>query len=369
MNTDRPGELADRDARISALPTSLGRGPSFIVSSVERLWYQGLFEFAPDSQLVTDLHGVILEANYAAAALFQFSKEFLIGKPLGLLLADGYRSRLYDSLAMLTRSGGADEFESRLTRSDGLRHVAIRTAFVGESTAGPAVLRWLLQDITARRRDEIMRVELLRRLVRSQENERRRISREMHDYLGQELTGLTLGLKALEPDLAPGTDGRRRLRELQEAVDRIGHAVHEMAVDLRPTALDDLGLRAALQILVQRWSKSSGVAADFHFVANGTDRFPADVESAVYRIIQEALTNVAKHADATHVSVIVEHRDGKLIALVEDDGQGFEPDRDGQFNRLGLRGMDERVMLVGGTLQIESARDVGATVRILIPCT
>ena len=229
-------------------------------------------------------------------------------------------------------------------------------------------IHWLIRDITERRRAEAGRTDLLRRLVTAQENERRRISREIHDQLGQELTGLTLGLKLLEADIPEGTPASRRLVELRETIDKIGREAHELALELRPTALDDLGLKAALDTLIRRWSERATISADFHFSTRGDGRFPSDVETAIYRVVQEALTNVAKHAGAARVSVVVECRGDQLVAIVEDDGRGFEPDGDTPRERLGLSGMSERMALVDGTLHVESSIGGGTTVRACILC-
>jgi signal transduction histidine kinase len=214
------------------------------------------------------------------------------------------------------------------------------------------------------------RVELLRRVVTAQEDERRRVSRELHDGLGQELTALILGLKALEQAVPEDAPGRDRLREVEATVGRIGREAHELALDLRPTALDDIGLAPALSAYVTRWSERCGLAADFQAVGLDGDRLPRDVETTVYRVVQEALHNVAKHAAARRVSVIVERRGDELTALVEDDGRGFDTEGVGSRSGrrgLGLLGMRERVGLVGGTLLVESGDGAGTTVRARIP--
>jgi signal transduction histidine kinase len=333
-----------------------------------RLRYQELFDFAFDAQLVTDARGVILEANHAASAMFRCDKAFLIDKPLGVIVSDGFQKGFYQSLIRVVRLGGSEEFESRIGRGVGCRDVSMRVIALRNAPEYAATLRWHIRDVTDRNQAEDARAELLIRLVTLQEEERRRISREIHDQLGQELTALTLGLKALESDLPDGTRGRRRLRELQEAVDRLGRRAHEMAFELRPTALDDLGLRAALEDLIGRWSERSGVAAGFHFACGGSSRFAPDVESAVYRLVQEALTNVAKHAKASEVSVIIEYRARYLIVLVEDNGQGFRPDERDRSGRLGFLGLHERMSMLGGSLQVESSPGAGTTVRARIPC-
>ncbi len=214
------------------------------------------------------------------------------------------------------------------------------------------------------------RTELLRRIVTAQEDERRRVARDLHDGLGQEITALILGLGALERAVPDGSPGRERLGEVEATVARIGREAHDLAIDIRPTALDDLGLIAALSAYIDRWSGRTGIAAEFQptGVVAG-DRFPPEVETTAYRIVQEALNNVAKYAMARRVSVILERQGDELTALVEDDGRGFDPARPGPAGRrsLGLLGMRERVNLVGGTLLIESGDGVGTTVRARIP--
>jgi PAS domain S-box-containing protein len=333
---------------------------------VYRMRYQELFDFAPDSLVVTDRNGVILEANHAAAALFRFPKEFLIEKPMGLLLKAELRARFYKCLINVVQSDRSEEFEARFVGRGSGKDVAIRAASDVQGRA--AMVRWQIRDITLRKRAERERGNLLMRLLTAQEIERRRMSRELHDQFGQDLTALSLGLKNLEGDILPDTAGREHLRELKEIVDRLGRKTHDIAFELRPAVLDDLGLRAAVDELVRRWSHWSGIPVGMHFAGSEETRFASDVESAVYRVIQEALTNVAKHAKATAVSVIVERGGSHLTALIEDDGRGFNPALDKNANGLGLLGMYERLSLVGGSLQVESSPGSGTTVRARIPC-
>src|SRR5262249_5011003 len=159
--------------------------------------------------------------------------------------------------------------------------------------------------------------------------------------LGQELTGLTLGLKFLEAEVAEGTPARKRLAELQEAVHQIGRETHDLALELRPTALDDLGLGAALDLLIRRWSQRTAIPVDYHYSASRTGGLSPDIETTVYRVVQEALTNVARHSGATRVSLVVERRESELVALVDDNGRGFDPLEDDRGARLGLLGMNE----------------------------
>ena len=268
------------------------------------------------------------------------------------------------------RSTLEDPTESRMGLRQHIHDVHIRTSLAGWSSTTEDSFHWLIQDVTRYRQAEAARKDLLNRLVTLQEDERRRIAREIHDHFGQELTGLTLGLKFLEADLPDGTPGRRRLRELQEIVDRLGRESHEMALELHPTILDDLGLQPALDILVKRWSERVSIPVDFHFGSEVTGRFAADVETTVYRVVQEALTNIARHAGASRVSLIVEYREGQLLIIAEDDGCGFDTESPDPKGRLGLVGMKERIAMVGGSLQIESSPrpGVGTTVRARIYC-
>jgi signal transduction histidine kinase len=228
----------------------------------------------------------------------------------------------------------------------------------------------LRAEIHERARAEAARTELLRKLATVQEDERRRVSRELHDGVGQELTALILGLKAPERVLPEGSPGCDRLREVEAIVGRIGREAHELAVDLRPTALDDLGLGSALAAYLARWTERTGIAVDFQPLGLEAGRLPPEVETAIYRIVQEALNNAARHAGARRVSVIVERRAGEVTALVEDDGRGFDPARvDSESGRgcLGLLGIRERVGLVGGTFLVDSCKGKGTTVRARIP--
>jgi PAS domain S-box-containing protein len=233
-------------------------------------------------------------------------------------------------------------------------------ARVAERTAELSAAYAALEEQFALRRD------LARRMATASEEQRGRISRELHDELGQLLTGLGLGLKALEGRTAdPAALGR-----LQELAGRIGREAHRIALELRPTALDDLGLVAAVRNYAEEWAARAGVAVDLH-LPDPAERLPAEVETAAYRIVQEALTNVVKHAAATRVSVMVERRPGQLAAIVEDDGRGFEPgevlDPRRPGDPLGLAGMRERAALVGGRVEVESSPGGGTTVYARFP--
>jgi signal transduction histidine kinase len=196
---------------------------------------------------------------------------------------------------------------------------------VQERTAELARANEALQaEVRERRRAEEARTELLRRLATGQEAERRRISRELHDQIGQQLTSLILGLKALRDGRQGLAPDPGLLERLQKTAEEVGRELHDLALRLRPTALDDLGLHAALQSAVEEWSGRAGMEADFHSTGLEGRRLPEDVETTLYRVVLEALHNTLKHARGRHVSVILERRDNHAVAIVEDDGVGFD---------------------------------------------
>jgi two-component system, NarL family, sensor histidine kinase DevS len=206
--------------------------------------------------------------------------------------------------------------------------------------------------------------DVVRHVVAAQELERARLARELHDETGQALTSILLGLKSLE-DAPAGDDGRAALAEVRELVVSTLQDVRRLAVELRPAALDDFGLVPALERLVGTFREQTGMTVDLENRLKDR-RLPTDVETALYRIVQEALTNVVKHADAGRVSIVLAHRDRSVAVVVEDDGSGFDPaaTRD---EGLGLVGMRERVGLVGGRLRIESAAGTGTTLVAEVP--
>ena len=276
---------------------------------------------------------------------------------------------------------GADTYEGefRLRHKDGhYVHVLSRGFPVRRGPGGPVVrivgthfdltARKAAEALAERQRAEQARTELLTRLVFAQEDERRRIAREMHDQFGEQLTALARRIEALKE----AADGRADLTPLVAALEdvarQIDRDVNHLVWELRPTALDDLGLRAALANYVQDWSVRVRVPAELHTVGLLDERLSSEMETTLYRIAQEALTNVARHARASNVDVILERRGDQVLLIVEDNGVGFDPSRTGSQRRgFGLLGMHERAALVGATLQIESTSGEGTTILLRMP--
>jgi PAS domain S-box-containing protein len=263
------------------------------------------------------------------------------------------------------------EGEFRLRHKDGhYVHVLSRGFPVRREPGGPVVrIVGTHFDLTARRQAETerARTEFLRRLVFAQEDERRRIAREMHDQFGEQLTALAQRIHMLKRAAASDDTVRSHVEVLETIAQQLDRDVEQLVWELRPTALDDLGLRAALTNYVRNWSTRTGIAATLHMSGLLDERLPSHTETALYRIAQEALTNVAKHAGAANVEVMLERRGEHVLLIVEDDGVGFDSGAAEQTGRgFGLAGMKERAALIGATLEIESTAGSGTTVLVRI---
>ncbi|HEX5173304.1 MAG TPA: GAF domain-containing protein [Gaiellaceae bacterium] len=208
--------------------------------------------------------------------------------------------------------------------------------------------------------------DAVRRVVQAQELERSRLARELHDETGQALTSILLGLKPLEEALAEHP-ARAALAELREQVVSALQDVRRLAVELRPAVLDDFGLVPALERLTSAFSEQTDIRVDFHS-ALGETRLPGEAETTLYRVVQESLTNILKHANARHISVSIARRDSGVAAVIEDDGDGFDL-RTVRDEGIGLLGMRERLALLDGRLEVESRPGAGTTVVAEVPLT
>lgn len=221
---------------------------------------------------------------------------------------------------------------------------------------------WLFEQV----RDGREHLQALsRRLVEVQESERHYIARELHDDAGQALASLMVGLRLLERDGADRPAVIARCQDLKQAADGILENLHRLAIDLRPASLDHLGLVAALRQHTETVSDQHGIAVQFEVIGE-IERLSGDLETAVYRIVQEALTNVIRHAQATRIDVLLKRRESTLVVIVEDNGIGFDP-RAVQDSHLGLIGMQERAIMLGGSITFESSPGGGTTVFLEVP--
>jgi two-component system, NarL family, sensor histidine kinase DevS len=265
----------------------------------------------------------------------------------------GARSALYVPLLVRDEAIGVIAAHDKIGPDPRFGDADLRLA---EIFAGRAAVAVELRQRVAR--------DALERVLSAQEAERRRLARELHDETGQALTSILLGLRGLEEAKDPEVL-RAAVADVRELVRSTLQDVRRLAVELRPTALDDFGLVAAVERLTDSFAEQTGIAVEF--VPNVREsRLPPDVETALYRIVQESLTNVVKHARAGHVSIVLTQKDGSVSVVVEDDGVGFEPGRV-RGDGIGLVGMRERIGLLGGRLTVESRPGAGTTFVAEVP--
>ena len=208
---------------------------------------------------------------------------------------------------------------------------------------------------------------LSRKLVETQEGERRRVSRELHDEAGQLLSSLTVGLRLLEHEVERPEAVLAQAANLKQIVHAAQESLHRLATDLRPAALDHLGLVPALGQLAAKLSGKGGLVIQLETVGFDGCRLTPELDIALYRVAQEALTNAVRHSDAKNVSLVVERGENGIMMVVEDDGRGFDVDAAMQSGRLGLPGIRERAEMLGGTFVIESSPGAGTTLVVEVP--
>ena len=230
----------------------------------------------------------------------------------------------------------------------------------------------LRREILERRAAEAQIKSLFERMVSIQEEERRRIAREIHDHLGQQLTALRMNIEVAHTRLDSDPVKLAQALRTAQLAEELDRSIDFLTWELRPAALDHLGLSAALQNLVTGWSERFSIAAEFDSAGMSGVRMAPDVESNLYRVAQEALHNIVKHAAAAHVTVLLQRRDDELVLVIEDDGHGFaitpapEPAPPGSGG-LGLVSMRERAVIMGGTLEIETAPGRGTSIFVRVP--
>ena len=331
-----------------------------------------------------------------ARAIFGFADEEVIGRPADLIFTpEDRQAGVPEQEAATARRDGRASDERWHIRKDGTRFFAsgVLTSLGGEGAGFVKILRdltdrKLMEDALRRSRDELesrvaartaelsaanarlrgemaARDGLRRRLSRAQEEERLRLARELHDSAGQALAVLSMSIESLARSTPLPPSAMEILARVRRSVDELSRELHGISVRLRPTALDDLGLVPALRQLAEEWSSRAGVAVELT-TANIDARLAEEVETALYRIAQEALTNVARHARASRVSIVLSRPDAQVALVVEDDGVGFDAATSGA-GRLGLAGMRERVGLIGGTLELESSPGGGTTIVACVP--
>jgi PAS domain S-box-containing protein len=331
--------------------------------------YRDLFESAEDAIWVQDLDGGIVMANEACVKLTGYSREELTGMNVEEFLSGEALQRTKEVRRRLLIGGMVNRrYEGEIRRKDGSQASLSLSASLIAGDGGPKTFQLIARDITEEKRMHENLRFYLQQVTKAQEEERKRIARELHDETAQELVALSRQLDSLISE--PGKPSKRQIKlldEIQTQVDKILEGVRRFSQDLRPSVIDDLGLLPALEWLISELEKQFGITIGMA-VLGSERRFSAEVELVLFRVAQEALRNVWKHSEASRAWVTVEFGDDKTTLSVRDNGNGFEVPRStadlANVGKLGLAGMEERARLVGGKLTLESELGKGTTVTV-----
>lgn len=346
--------------------------------------YLELFEFAPDGYLVTDARARIQEANRAAGVLLRESRGRLAGKLLSQFIEEGQRKAFCAQISRLRR--GIDEHMPRTFRLQPISGACLDASLTVAATRAPGGhvthLRWLMHDITERRRvEEAVKTAhaalehnreelraLAARLLRAQEEERRRVSRELHDDLSQKLAMLMLEMETLERNLPlPHLQILEQLRSFRECAAELSDDARNLAHRLHPSILEDLGLAVALRSYTRDFSAREGIQVRLT-QKNLPGTMSQEMASCLYRVTQESLRNAAKHAHTQRISVTLTGSAHCVRLSVRDWGKGFESEMlKSRRSGLGIIGMAERVRLVNGTFSIRARPGCGTRVTVRLP--
>jgi PAS domain S-box-containing protein len=357
--------VAELEARI----TERKNAETALRESEER--YRELFENARDAIYVHDLDGKYISVNRAAEALSGYTRDEILGRHFSDFVAREHVGQVCDCLLSKLEREGETTYEVEIIAKDG-RRVPVEVSSRGIYENGAIVsVQGTARDITERKQAQDTLRMFSRQLIEAQEDERRRIARDLHDQIGQALTAVKMTLYTVQR-FSSGPEASHYLKDNIDAVDEALRLVRDLSVDLRPPLLDDLGLATALCWYVDRYEKRAGVTTEVLIeLPNQNERFSRDLETACFRIAQEALTNVARHARAAHVVLQLTRTATTLEMVVRDDGVGFDPaalrKRASRVATLGLVGMQERAHAAGGMLGIHSKVSQGTEVRFSVP--
>ena len=342
---------------------------------------RGLFEFAPDTVVVVDAQGRMVRVNQQAEAMFGYRREELLGQHVEMLLPERFRQQHVQQ-----REGyiGAPRLRSMGTGLDLFGRRKDGSEFPADIMLSPLVLDHghmviaVVRDISLRKhaQDELKRSEeqlhaLAARLQSVREEERTRIARELHDELGQAMTGLKIDLAWVDKQLAKPGEGVRlaighKVTEMTKLINGTIQSVRRISSGLRPGLLDDLGLAAAIEWQAHDFESRSGIACEAALPAEGVN-LHREAATAVFRIFQEALTNVARHANATKVKVTMRQEGGHVKLEIRDNGRGITAVAISDRGSLGLLGMRERAAMFGGDVHFDGVAGQGTTVAVTIP--
>lgn len=328
-----------------------------------------VFQNASDAILVIDKSGFVMEANPAAEQMTGYTVQELIGQVHLCEICKGIAtcSEEVTCVDCFSKRFKLPSFEMLVKHKDGTESAVMASSskIPGDLKADMVIT---LRDMSEQQRAERERFQrmMTNYVIQAQEEERKRISRDLHDGIGQALYSIMIGLKVL--DTIELDDAiQAHLSEVQQMTVRTLEEVKSMAVELRPSSLDDLGLVPAIRSYCKRFEQTFGMEAMLKIVGSQR-RYATQVETALYRICQEAMTNAAKYADIDSIRITLQDQEDVLELVVVDEGRGFDPDKlVAQGTGLGLFGMRERAQLLGGEMKVESTPGLGTTIHVKIP--
>ena len=333
--------------------------------------YRELFENARDALYVHDLEGNYIRINRAAERLSGFTRDEIIGHNFTEFIAPDHIRLVRESFCAKLAKKGETTYEVDVMAKDGRRvpvEVSSRSIYENGVLVG---VQGMARDITERKMAQDTLQMFSRQLIDAQEDERRRIARELHDQIGQVLTAVKISLHCVQ-QVCDGSEALSYVKDNVDAVDEALRLVRDLSVDLRPPVLDDLGLATALHWYIDRYAKRTGLQVELVIdLPNPTERFSRELETASFRIAQEALTNIVRHANATQIQIRLAKDGNVLLLSIKDDGVGFDPEhlrkRAYPAATLGLISMQERAHAAGGTVEIDSEISKGTEVRFRLP--
>ena len=342
------------------------RAEAALRESEER--YRELFENARDAIYVHDLEGTYIRINKAAERLSGYSREEIVGHSFWKFVAPDHIHRVRENFFTKLGKKGETTYEIDLIAKDGRRvpiEVSSRAIYENGVLVG---IQGMARDITERKLAQDALTMFSRQLIEAQEDERRRIARELHDQIGQVLTAVKMNLHTVQ-QVSQDSEVNGYIKDNMEAVDEALRLVRDLSVDLRPPVLDDFGLATALRWYVDRYAKRTGLEVEVVIdLPDENERFSRDLETACFRIAQEALTNVVRHSQANMVLLQLVKNENVLLLTVRDDGVGFDLEslrrRAPRVATLGLISMQERAYFAGGTIEIDSVISKGTEVRL-----
>lgn len=349
------------------------------LESENRDHFRSLVELSPEA-IIVHVEGKIVYANNTAIKYFNAACiEDLVGKRITDLIPEQYKSEIHSR----TRKNNdgcspAEPLQMKFTAAGG-QSFFLETVEAPVNYFGKQAVQIIIRDITARKHDEEElqnSKEQLRYLAahlqKARETERTRVAREIHDELGQYLTGLKMDISLLKEMIEEnGAIGGKEaiLEKIQSASELLNttvHSVRKLSSDLRPPVLDNLGLLAAIEWQAEEFKHRMGISCECFFTVDEIN-LPPDYTTAVFRIFQESLTNAAKHANATRISIEFRKEDNYYVFEIKDNGIGISEEDKMKPNSFGLIGMRERTHLFGGSVEIKGIADKGTTVTVIIP--